>query len=130
MIGFTLFIIFILFVLRWSLSGSKEESSWKQAVEKTRRVEVVNDKRYSVITVERTIISNKKNGRLAIICGTGWQRDPYQHGGKIISAPKWIQAQYINKKTNTANGAYFWTSFQNWDILRYEEINEYTELKR
>lgn len=119
-IAWILGILLIYFAIKTAYADTKRNAAKRTEIEKTRRTETINGEDFTVVTIPKTIIKNRKTGREAVVIRKGRETE--------LSKPRWIQIQYINKKTQEAKGIYQWASMDNWDVVETINVNEYKKI--
>lgn len=110
----------VYFAIKTAYADTKRNAAKRAEIEKTRRTETINGEEFTVVTIPKTIVRNRKTGREAVVIRKGRETE--------LSKLRWIQIQYINKKTQEAKGIYQWASMDNWDVMETINVNEYKKI--
>lgn len=119
-IAWLLGILLIYFAIKTAYADTKRNTAKRAEIEKTRRTETIDGEKFTVVTIPKTIVRNRKTGREAVVIRKGRETE--------LGKPRWVQIQYINKKTQEAKGLYQWASMNNWDIVKTISVNEYKKI--
>ena len=66
-------------------------------IAKTKRTEIINDKKYTVTTKTLPLVRDKRSGRMGIIMERGAENDPNLVNGEMTMEPRWVSVQFIRK---------------------------------
>ena len=118
--------IYLSVVFPFTEQGKKkraERSKILEQIEASRRVEVIDGKRWEVITKPHTLIRNKKSGRYAAVLRRGGQNIPWIEKGELLQIPRWVQVQPLTKELIPAKSKQYWTQMQNWEIAGMVDVH-------
>lgn len=111
--------------LAWK--STKAERKRKEAIDKTRREVTKNGKRFSVVTITRALVREKRTNRKAMVIERGAERDPVTVNGELTMFPRWIKVKYILKNGGCSKLS-GWRSSDKFGILGSVDVDKYEEL--
>jgi len=123
-------IALIIFLILWfSFKETRSQHKLEDHIESTRRTEIINGKKYSVVSVPRILLREKRSKRNAVVILSGAEKDPLYKDGKLIMYfPRWVKVQYLLKNGSYSKTASGWRASNKFEYLQNITVDEHEEI--
>jgi hypothetical protein len=112
----------VAYVVLRIVGDTRAEFRIKKKVAATRRTEVIDSKKYSVVTRSLPVLREKRTGRIGIALERGGENDPTIINGELALEPRWIKIQFV-RKSDGKTGRVEWRGFAKFENVGTADVD-------